>query len=196
MNHSNEQLFALVCPNISKCGSNNHSWNMWVTASYFSHVPARARHFLIETADETAVDEATILNQNEPDREVGSLNRQMNYDHCVCVTDPCPCRKKKTVLGGQWMGWGGPPSWLGGDSGRVLPEAKLKINGFFFNFLIWVTNIEISVKNSVWGLVEWVGDQLTGWGGCFQKQNSKINALCFLKFFDLSDRCRNTVFTL
>ena len=55
---------------------------MWVTASYFSHVPARARHFLIETADETAVDEAASLNQNKPDPEVGSLNglnRQLDY---------------------------------------------------------------------------------------------------------------------
>ena len=27
------------------------------------------------------------------------------------------------------------------------------------------TITEISVKNGVWGPVEWVGDQLTGWGG-------------------------------
>ena len=48
-----------------------------VTVSYFSQVPARARHFLIETADDTAVDEeASSLKRNEPDREVGSLNRQ------------------------------------------------------------------------------------------------------------------------
>ena len=31
---------------------------------------------MIETADDTAVDEATSLKGNEPDREVGSLNRQ------------------------------------------------------------------------------------------------------------------------
>ena len=29
------------------------------------------------------------------------------------------------------------------------------------------TITEISVKNGVWGPVEWVGDQLTGWGGSF-----------------------------
>ena len=38
-------------------------------------VPARARHFLIETADESAVDEAVSLKRNKPDREVGSVNR-------------------------------------------------------------------------------------------------------------------------
>ena len=31
---------------------------------------------MIETADDTAIDEATSLKRNEPDREVGSLNRQ------------------------------------------------------------------------------------------------------------------------
>ena len=31
---------------------------------------------MIETADDTAVDEAASLERNEPDREVGSLNRQ------------------------------------------------------------------------------------------------------------------------
>ena len=30
---------------------------------------------MIETADDTAVDEAASLERNEPDREVGSLNR-------------------------------------------------------------------------------------------------------------------------
>ena len=65
MNHSNEQLlFSQTYQNVAQL----------VTASYFSQVPARARHFLIETADDTAVDEATSLNQNKPDREVGSLN--------------------------------------------------------------------------------------------------------------------------
>ena len=49
-------------------------------------------------------------------------------------------------------------------------------------WLIWATDTEISVKNGVWGPVEWVGDQLTGWGGSSQKQNSKINGLCFLNF--------------
>ena len=60
----------------------------------------------------------------------------------------------------------------------------------FFNLLIWVMTVtEISVKNGVWGPVEWLGDQLAGWGGATQNQNLKINALCFLKFLDLSDRC-------
>merc|ERR1712179_299739 len=45
-----------------------------------SQVSARAKHFLIKTADDTAVDEATSLNQNEPDREDGSLNRRMSND--------------------------------------------------------------------------------------------------------------------
>ena len=36
---------------------------MCVTASYFSQVPATPRLLLIETADETAVDEATSLNR-------------------------------------------------------------------------------------------------------------------------------------
>ena len=39
--------------------------------------------------------------------------------------------------------------------------------------------------------MKWVGDQLTGWGGSSQKQNSKIKPLCFLKFFDLSHRYRD-----
>ena len=54
-----------------------------------------------------------------------------------------------------------------------------------------VTDTEIYVKNGVWGPVEWVGDQLTGWGGSSQKPNLKINAPCFLKFFYLSDRYRD-----
>ena len=45
--------------------------------------------------------------------------------------------------------------------------------------------------STVWGSVEWVGDQLTGWGGSSQKPNVKINAPCFLNFFDLSDRYRD-----
>ena len=47
------------------------------------------------------------------------------------------------------------------------------------------TITEISVKNGIWGPVEWVGDQLTGWGGATLNLNSKRNALCFLKFFEL-----------
>ena len=44
----------------------SHLWNMCVTTSYFSQVHASPRHFLIETADETAVDEATSLNRQQP----------------------------------------------------------------------------------------------------------------------------------
>ena len=36
---------------------------------------------------------------------------------------------------------------------------------------ITVSDTEISVKSGVWGPVEWVGDQLTGWRGSSQKQN-------------------------
>ena len=36
---------------------------MFVTALYFSQVPASPRLLLVETADETAVDEATSLNR-------------------------------------------------------------------------------------------------------------------------------------
>ena len=39
-----------------------------------------------------------------------------------------------------------------------------------------------------WGPVEFVGDQLTGWGESFQKQNSKKKMDFFLFFFYLSDR--------
>ena len=58
----------------------------------------------------------------------------------------------------------------------------------FLIFLIWATDTEISVKKGVWGPVEWVGDQLTRWGGSYQNQNSKINAPRILIFFYLSDR--------
>ena len=59
---------------------------------------------------------------------------------------------------------------------------------FFLSFLIWATDTETSLKNSVWGPVEWVGDQLTGGVESSQKQNFKRNVLCFFNFFDLSDR--------
>ena len=55
----------------------NHHSNICVTASYFSQVDARPRHFLIETQDETgADDEGASLNQNGFKPEVASLNRQ------------------------------------------------------------------------------------------------------------------------
>ena len=45
-------------------------------------------------------------------------------------------------------------------------------------------------KNSVWGPVEWVGDQLTGWGESSSKKAKfeEKNALSFFNCFDLSDR--------
>ena len=70
----------------------------------------------------------------------------------------------------------------------IFHQNSLSKNTFL---LIWATNTEIPVKNGIWGPVEWVGDQLTGWGGSSQKQNSKIKPLCFSKFFDLSHRYRD-----
>ena len=54
-----------------------------------------------------------------------------------------------------------------------------KINGLcFLNFLIWAIDTEIYVKNSFWGPVEWVGDQLTGWGvGCTKNPKSFQNLM-------------------
>ena len=79
------------------------------------------------------------------------------------------------------MGWG-PVDWVG----RVLPEAKFK-NKWTLFFLFLFLNLSDRYwdicKNSVWGPVEWVGDQLTGWGGSYQKQNSKINWCFFISFF-------------
>ena len=78
---------------------------------------------------------------------------------------------KRQCLGTSWMDLG-PDDWVG----RVLPEAKFeeeKMHPRFKKKIIWATDTEISVKNGAWGPVEWVGDQLTGWGGSSQKQNSK-----------------------
>ena len=41
------------------------------------------------------------------------------------------------------------------------------------------TITEISVKNGVWGPVEWVGDQLTGWGGATLNKFEKKCTLFF-----------------
>ena len=67
----------------------NHHSNICVTASYFSQVYARPRHFLIETQDETAADgEGTSLNQNGSKREVASLKSQ--EQECLeCVRSKC-----------------------------------------------------------------------------------------------------------
>ena len=84
------------------------------------------------------------------------------------------------------MGWG-PIEWVG----RVLPEAKFeeeKNAPRFLNYLDLSNRYRDICKNGVWGPVKWVGDQLTGWGGSHQKQNSKKNAPRFLNFLDLSDR--------
>ena len=51
----------------------------------------------------------------------------------------------------------------------------------FLNVLIWATVTEISVKNGVWGPVEWLGDQLTGWGG---HPEPKLKNKCTL-FFEI-----------
>ena len=66
---------------------------------------------------------------------------------------------------------GRPVDWLG----RVLPEAKFEEKNAprFFNLFYlsdWYRDV---CKNGDWGLVEWVGNQLTGWGGSSQKQNLK-----------------------
>ena len=85
------------------------------------------------------------------------------------------------------MGWG-PVDWVG----RVLPKAKFEKNApCFLFFFICSTDTKISVKNGVLGPVEWVGDQLTGWGGTSQRQNSEKNAPCFFNFLDFSDRYRD-----
>ena len=84
-----------------------------MTALYFSQVSARAKHFLIETADDTAVDEATSLKRNEPDREVGSLNRQAPPLQAPGagagpVLHWPPGRRGDPIAGGH-PGAGGPP---------------------------------------------------------------------------------------
>ena len=77
------------------------------------------------------------------------------------------------------MGWR-PVEWVW----RVLPEAKFEKSApCSLIFWIWATVTEISVKNSVWGPVEWVGDQLNGWGGSYQKQNFKKMHLVFWNFW-------------
>ena len=70
---------------------------------------------------------------------------------------------------------------------------KYTLDNYTLKITLWLqkafsSDTEISVKKSFWGPVEWVGDQLTGWGGSSQKQNLKINGLCFFYFFYLSDR--------
>ena len=48
-----------------------------------------------------------------------------------------------------------------------VPTSKLTKKQFV-HILAYIcdrTITEISLKNGVWGPVEWVGDQLTGWGG-------------------------------
>ena len=100
------------------------------------------------------------------------------------ISGPLLRYQLKTVFGDQLNGL--RTSWLGGEG---PPWAKIwkEMHFVFWNFLIWAAITEISVKNGFWGPVEWVGDQLTGWGGATRNQNSKINAPRFLKFFDSSD---------
>ena len=59
-------------------------------------------------------------------------------------------------------------------------SAKVQINGYcFFQFFWFEQPILRYLENSVWGPVEWVWDQLTGWGKSCQKQNLKINGPSF-----------------
>ena len=53
-----------------------HHCNVCVTSSYFSQTHARSRHFLIKTADKTAVDEPTSLNK-----------KGLSYAACVEVCE-------------------------------------------------------------------------------------------------------------
>ena len=87
----------------------------------------------------------------------------------------------------------GPPAGPRGPKtpkrvqGRSSQNHNPKKNALcFLNFFDLSDRTEISVKNGVWGPVEWVGDQLTGWEGSSQKQNSKINGFFFISF-DLRD---------
>ena len=121
----------------------------------------------------------------------GSLQKQNSKINGLCffiffiwATDT-EKSEQKTVFGDQLNGLG--TSWLGGE-GPFRSKIRKKMHLVFWIFWIWATVAEISVKNGFWGPVEWDGDQLTGWGGSSQKQNSKINGLCFFEFFDLSDR--------
>ena len=45
------------------------------------------------------------------------------------------------------------------------------------------TITEISVKNGVWGPVEWVGDQLTGWGGVHPEPKFENKWTLFFEIF-------------
>ena len=66
--------------------------------------------------------------------------------------------------------------------GGVLPEAKFEKNAL--HFFISATVTEISVKNSVWGPVDWVG------GGPPRSKIRRKKMYFFLVFFllRLSDR--------
>ena len=67
------------------------------------------------------------------------------------------------------------------------------MNGLsFLNFLIWATDTDISEekKKGFWDQLNGLGTSWMGWGPVdwsSQKQNSKIDGLCFLNFFYLSD---------
>ena len=89
----------------------------------------------------------------------------------------CHCGTVACVLSYSW--W-----WRGWYWPHPTPSTKIRmvLHLVCWNVLIWVTITEISVKNSVWGPVEWVGDQLNGWGGSYQKQNSKKIHLVFWIF--------------
>ena len=78
-------------------------------------------------------------------------------------------------LGNQLTGCGGPPR------SKILKKCTL----FFLLVFIWATDTEISVENGVWGPVEWVSDQFTGWWGSYQKLNlKKLHLIFWISFFE------------
>ena len=83
--------FSFVCSMISARNQNLtcHHWNICVTASCFSQTHARPVHFLIETADETAVDEPASLNRQGPsnkanDKCAGVCKADNYIDRTIC----------------------------------------------------------------------------------------------------------------
>ena len=82
-------LVALDCSMISAPNQTLtcHHWNISVTALYFRQARARPKHFLIETADEKAVEKPTSLNrQLHPIDELRCDNMcKKKPDHASCV---------------------------------------------------------------------------------------------------------------
>ena len=77
---------------------------------------------------------------------------------------------------------GGPVDWVWGSSQK---QNSKKMHLVFLFVFIWATDTEISVENGVWGPVEWVGDQFTGWWGSYQKLNlKKLHLIFWISFFE------------